>query len=808
MAVPDPGTVDELFGREADIAVGLEAVSSARLVTLIGLGGVGKTQLARALAARLSGHGHAVVLIDLGGTIEATLLPAEIAAAIALPGTSPDPLSGIARWAAELDRPVIVLDGVEQVPGAASVVEHVLGHVSSLRILATSRTPLDAAGEVTVRVEPLGLPDGASPDAVLASPAGALFVARARDIGRLSTLDEEAAADVARLTRRLDGLPLALELAAGRTRLLSPGAILRRLDSAQGSQLLERPEDAGGHRSLERVLDWSLDLLSDDARRVLMDLAIFAGTFDLEKAAELCPDTAVLDDLETLVEAALVRHEVDAGGDPRFRILETVREACRSRRPAAESIALRRRHLAVVAGIVARERDPLLGADRQASIERLHGLLGDLRPAFDFAIEKDPPQAVALVADVWRFWLHGGHGPEAAHRLRRAIAASPDESIARARGLSAIAGLRTSMEGAHAGRIDAEVAIRIARRLGDRSVELDALPAVALAAIDAGDLAGARRASRRSLVLAKDLDDRRALVRALATSGLAEGRLGDRTIGLRRLGEAVTEARAAGDALNEGIQLMNLAELEVELDLPRHAADHATAAVDILRDVDGGTYLVGALSCLGQVLAELGRLAEARTALVEAVRLSMTLDAELATAEALVRSMPYLRRVGALELTAQAWAAARRIAAGGRIGIGRGDLRLAERELEVASAVLDHSQFDRAVQAGSLQPAADVLSDVLSVLARPDLTTSVRREPATFVLTRREGQILRLLGQGLSDRQIAETLGISPKTASVHVSNVKAKLGVETRLEAAFSGRVLDQATDRPDVRGPRSKVN
>lgn len=795
MAVPE-GPHERLFGREVELRAGLASLSEAQLVTLVGPGGAGKTRLAVEIASRRASADDRVTFVDFRGLTDPGLLPGEMAAALGLDSALADldDVEGLARAVAGQGSRLLVLDNLEQLTGAADVISRLLAEAPALRVLATSRTPLGIAGERRIAIGPLALPDDDDPATVARSPAVALFLARAGEQGRAITLDELGARDVARLCRRLDGLPLALELAAGRSRLLGPGAILRRLDDPSSS-LLMRPGDTGAHGSIAAVLDWSLRLLPEREQRLLGRLAVFLTPVDLATVERVSPGIDTIDALEGLVTSALVRHD-ERDGEPMFSMLETVRSALLARLEPGEVLAAREAHARRLVDLVESEREALLGPNRAAATAQLERRLDDIRSAVAWALDHDPVAAIRLIAPVWRFWASGVRAREASKLLRDALERETGPTEARAHGLAALAGLGHLREGYGSSRRLAEEAIRIARRVHASGVELDALPGATLAAIEAGDLPAARRWTRRALALARREGDRRAVIRALATMGIAEGRLGDAALGTKHLLAAVAEAREAGDPLNEGIQLANLAELELELDRPRDAATHAATAAAVLRGVRGDTYLLTALAALGQGLAEVGRLREARAALLDAVTIAREAGDDRPSAELLVRALPYLRRTGEAGLAARAWASAAQLAASGRIELTEGVRRMAARELDRASVDTSPWELDRTLRVAAAPPPQDVLVDLGDALARTSPANSVE-DRSPFVLTPREAEILRLLGRGLSDAEIAAVAGISAKTASVHVSNVKAKLGVTSRLEAAISGRALLDAHER-----------
>ena len=786
-----------LIGRDDELSLAEALLAETRLVSLVGAGGAGKTRLALEIASRRKRSGLPVAVVDLAGIRDAAHLPAQVAAVLP---SDPAATEGVTDWdEARLVQELrshgpllLVLDNLEQVRGAAQHLHRMLLDVVDLRILATSRLRVGVQTETEVAIGPLRLPDGDAPPEVAAAPATALFLARAREIGRLRELDPVAAAEVAALARALDGLPLALELAAARTRLLTPGAILRRLRSAS-DVLVGVPGDTGPHRSLEAVMDWSFGLLSDSERRLLVAVAWCLGPFDLATAERLGSGRQPLDVLERLVMHGLVRVDPALDGEPRFRLLATVRASCLRRIPPGEAQTHRRRHARAMLEVVAVARDRLVGGDAGRTIADLELRLDDVRFAFDNSLDERPEVAVRLVAEAWRFWPVTGRLREGMDRLRAALAAERRPSRARGLGLAALAGFEGRLSGHRASRANALEALSIARRVRDRRIALEALPALALAAVEDGDLAAARRYASQLMETASAEGDEASRIRGLACLGVAEGTLGDARAGIAFLRDAVTHAQLLGDPLNEALQLGNLAQLELMSGQPRASVVHARAAAAIYRAHGLRVEVCGSLALLGTGLAHLDRLEDSRGALREAVALARALDSPSVIASVLLASLPYARRVGAASLTARLWGAAERGMRLSGAGISADDRRLAQRELNSVLATLGPDALAAAVHAGQSGGHSPVLDELSRLLASRADAGRATRVPGS-VLTARETEVLQMVGEGLSDQAIAARLGISPKTVSVHVSNVKAKLGAASRVQVAMAARALDDA--------------
>jgi predicted ATPase/tetratricopeptide (TPR) repeat protein len=467
-----PLEASTFVGREHELAELGTLLGRTRLLTLAGTGGAGKTRLALELArSREDAHAGGAILVELDAVGEGAEVPDAVAEALdlrALPGGAL--VDAIAADLAPREL-LLVLDNCEHVIGSsAALVDALLRSAPRLTILATSREPLRVPGEVVFRVPSLAIPDpdGAdTPDALLDYEAVRLFVDRANAIMPGFALDERNAPAVARICHRLDGLPLALELAAARIDALAPDALADRLDDR--FRLLRAGSRTAPTRqqTLEAALDWSYELL-DDAERVLLPrLAVFSGGFTLEAAEVVCADeglegTQIADLLARLVEKSLVAAE-ERRGARRYRLLETIRAYAALRlAEAGERAAVAARHAEWLAALVAADDSQLSGLDPER---------GNLRAALETLLAQDPPAALQLCARVWPFWLRRIELAEARRWLGEALERAPDSSPERVRALLGHAAVeyRSGDEGLGLGHADE--ALAIARELGEPELE-------------------------------------------------------------------------------------------------------------------------------------------------------------------------------------------------------------------------------------------------------------------------------------------------------------------------------------------------
>ncbi|GEM30976.1 SARP family transcriptional regulator [Nocardia neocaledoniensis NBRC 108232] len=489
-----PAPTTDLIGRRSDLAHVRALLSTERLVTLTGPGGVGKTRLALAAAAETSrGNTHGIWLVELGGhTVaneEVDGLADIVAAALGLRDDAPTPYRPAASSRDRMVRALrdrellIVLDNCEHVIGAvAALVRLLLDRAPSVRVLATSREPLGIAGESLWQVPPLAVPAADAPlEAVLRSDAVRLFAERAAATAPGFVLDAGNAAAVATVCRRMDGLPLALELASTRVRVLGPARLAERLDDRFGLLTGGRRDAPARQQTLRAMIDWSWELLTAAEQAVLRRLAIHADGCTLDAAEQLCAGAGVssgevLDLLARLVDRSLVA--VTHDGEPRYRLLESVGaygiEQLR-RYPAAQPYQteyerLRYAHAAHYTDFAEQAAAHLRGPRQRHWLDRLDAESANLRRALDTAIDSgDATLAQRLALALTWYWFLRGRLGEARRSITRALAvpeptAAPDSPRARlavwraAMGLLAGEGAGTAVEAGTAVRLFDELA--------------------------------------------------------------------------------------------------------------------------------------------------------------------------------------------------------------------------------------------------------------------------------------------------------------------------------------------------------------
>jgi predicted ATPase/DNA-binding SARP family transcriptional activator len=599
-----------LVGRERELEALVAMLSNGtRLLTITGPGGTGKTRLALQVAAELvSRLRDGVYWVSLAGLTDPELLASEVAQTIG----APDDLTGFLRGRELL----LFLDNFEHLLDAAPLVSGLLGACSRLRVLVTSRAPLRVAGEQEYRLEPLPQKE-----------AAALFVERARAVGRVVAPD----ATVKEICRRLDGLPLAIELAAARMKLLTPERLLERLDSAL-DLLTGGPRDAPERqRTLRATIEWSYNLLQPSACRLFARLSVFSGAFPLDAAEEVCG--AELDDLATLVDYSLLKPI----GDDRFFMLETIGEYTLEKlREGNEEDELRRRHAAFFSALAEQAYIHRFDAEVEwsARLEKDHD---DLRAALDWLSGDDPDRALWLVGVLGWFWLSRGLLREGCGRISAALAASSLTGRLRARALTWSGALVARHGDAAAGIAQLDAAVAMWRELGDLDELASALDNLGWPLVyDADDNSRALEAFEESLELRRQLGDAAGMTRALV--GIAQVLVAmAETAHAEAISLDLLE-RAAGDARTEHFAYHFLADCALIRGDPEEAGTryrHSLRAALALGDIVETSFEVQ-----GVAMSEAGA-GDPRRALilaesVEALRESLGLSISMAFWDALL----------------------------------------------------------------------------------------------------------------------------------------------------------------------------
>ncbi len=588
-----PVQVSSFVGRDAELAQVRRLVADSRLVTLTGSGGAGKTRLGLQVAAALPDEfGDGVWFADLAPLQDPDLVAVTVANVLDVQEEPGRPVVNTLVEAVGQGHLLVLLDNCEHVLGAcAELADALLRRCPNLVLLATSREPLAVDGEYVHRVPPMATPgEGDDAEAIRASEAVLLFVDRAGRHGVRLGWDERTATVVGRVCRRLDGVPLAIELAAARLRAMSVTELDARLD--QRLSLLTGGSRAAlpRHQTLRAMVDWSWELLDGAEQAMLARLSVFAGGFDLAAAEAVAAGelatAKVVGYLGALVDKNLVQFDNTGAVLVRYRLLETIRQYAADQLQAQGAGATdtariaHRDHYLELAETAAPQ---LVASDQAQWLDRLDAELGNLRAAIALSLtQTDPAPGLRLAASLRVFWKTRGHAAEGADVLQALLAApaAQEKTLTRARALTAAARL---LEQAGAAEEYCEEALDIARAAGDDYLTADLLQVRAFILLRQGQQDAALPLIELGLDLACRLGEPHLVARLLSIRSHALNVRKDRAGAARDAAESLRLFRQAGDRLQVGAMLGNLGNTELSMGDLDSARSHLVESLDLLR---------------------------------------------------------------------------------------------------------------------------------------------------------------------------------------------------------------------------------
>jgi predicted ATPase/class 3 adenylate cyclase len=618
-----PIQLTTFLGRDRELEDIAELLERARLVTLTGPGGTGKTRLAlQAAAGLIERFPDGAWFVPLAAISDPDLVAPTIAQVLEVGERSNGSPAGRIVEHLGNERVLLVLDNLEQVIQAAPVVTELLSRAPNVRILVTSRTVLRVSGEHEYPVPPLALPDLLRlPDmgGLTRNEAVALFIERARAAHPSFTVTSESAAAIAEICVRLDGLPLAIELAAARTRLLSARAIRDRLTDRL-ALLASGPRDVPERqRTLRGAIEWSHDLLDEPDRRLFACLAVFVGGCGLDAVEHVCRDGlegSVLDALESLVEKSLVRGADGTGGEPRFEMLETIREFAAERLLASGHHGeLKDRHADWFAGFAERAAAGIMGPDQRDVLDRLEHEQDNFRAAIAWAMETDRADtALRLTSRLWRMWQMRLYINEGRERTRLALAKPGSQAYPdlRADALEAAGGLAYWAGDVPAAKSWYEQALEARRALGDRRALAQALYNLAYAFgyvkpdVDPEDLVAARRLADEALTLFHELGDESGEARTLFMLATVDALTGDYKAMEEKSARAERVFRRLEDHFHLGWALWSTVFARIAMGRPEDARRTAREALGIFTATDDLSGSVGILAMAAMIASRTG----------------------------------------------------------------------------------------------------------------------------------------------------------------------------------------------------------
>ncbi|MGY2092080.1 LuxR C-terminal-related transcriptional regulator [Nocardia gipuzkoensis] len=740
-----PAEVTSFVGRREELAAAKRLLPTTRVLTLLGPGGVGKTRLSRQVGVAVArAFPDGVWLVELADVHDPDLVTVTVAEVLALRDDTAAPLPRLTEFLAD-KRLLLILDNCEHlIDACARLVGRIVATTSDVRVLATSREVLGVQGEQVMPVAPLPLPDDETADSdamrLLAERAGAAnpsFAATATNRGALAAI-----------CRRLDGIPLALELAALRFRLFTPEQILARLDDTMG--LLSAGPRLAPQRqqTIEGAIRWSYDLCTPAEQRLWEQLSVFAGGFDIEAAEAVCEVEAgrrtLFDALTGLVDKSVLslRYDGDVG---RYAMLEPIRQFAHDRlAERGGEPAARARHLEHYRRLALRGRTAYWSSDDVAWFRELNREHANLRAALQCGLAGAPETALEMAAVLRPFWEHNRFLTEGYRWLTDALAKSGEPPQPRARALSAAASLAALLSDRGSARRLVDECVTLARKLNAPDILAEAMLDSALLAFNDDDIARALELAETATHLAAECGHHAMEMDSLAFAFVC-------ALVLDEARSTVLAERLLAVAVARGPHLLGgLAQWSMGLDRWRHgdqdaATEYLARSIEMFSLFDRCVWLASAFEGLAWT-------AVARGDFERAARL-------LGAAEILARSTVRLAH-----------------AITGVLGDKMRD--------EVREA-LGAKAFQEIFDSGTALSLDEAIDYALGRVSSPARTAPVVSEAAADVLTRREKDVARLVAAGHSNKRIAADLVISVRTAETHVEHILTKLGFTSRTQIA-----------------------
>jgi len=769
-----PRPLTSLIGREREVAAAttLLARPEVRLLTLTGTGGVGKTRLALAIASEVVGNfADGACLVSLAPIADAELVLPTMVQALGLQSSSRTPLELLQAALVE-QQLLLVLDNFEQVAAAAPLLVDLLAVCSRVKLLVTSREVLHVRGEHECAVLPLALPDLQHlPDGETLARYGAvaLFLERAQAVNPRFELTSETAPLIAAICVRLDGLPLALELAAARLKLLSLPALLERL-SHRLAVLTGGPRDLPARqRTLRATLVWSYDLLSPEEQRLFRLCSVFVRGCQLQAVEALSAalggeSVQVLDGVTSLLDKHLLQLSDQGSSGPRILMLETIREyALEAASALGELAAARRAHATYYLALAEETESHVFTREQQQWLGRMEQEHDNVRAALAWSVERGEDRERREIA--WRlagalqlFWVVFGYVREGRRFVERVL--ESDEGIT-------------------------------------APVRAKALNGAGWLAMWQGEYARAEGLCQESLELYRELHDARGMGLALYRLGWIASMRDNYARASTVLEESLACYRAVGDQTRLAFSLVALAFTALrhpdQSESPRVRAQ-LEESLALFRAARLRLYISYVLYQLGRVTARLGDLPAAYAYYQESLALFQELDDQGSLAACLEGWGAVVARQGDAAWAARLWGKAEMLRAAG----GPSDLfnlpatpeeqADQERMRAVVRAQLGEQAYAQALAEGrAITPAQALVAQRRPVLSRgPNAPGSRDRQSMPSLsalddLTEREVEVLRLVARGLSDAQVAQILVISPRTVNAHLRTIYSKLGITSR---------------------------
>jgi predicted ATPase/DNA-binding SARP family transcriptional activator/DNA-binding CsgD family transcriptional regulator len=797
--LPAPRT--SFVGRERELLEVKRELAMTRLLTLTGTGGSGKTRLALEVARSLLGaYPDGVWLVELAPLSERAHVPQAVARALGVKERPAQPLSDTLAEVLRTKQALLVLDNCEHlVEAVAPLVDVLLDACPRLRVLATSREGLGIAGEMKWLVSSLSVPDPRqqpTAEELERYESVRLFVERAHYRNPAFVLTPQNMHAVAQICERLDGIPLAIELAAARVGL-SVEQIATRLDDSLRLLTTGSRTSSARQRTLRGALDWSYDLLSEPERVLFGQLSVFAGGWTLEAAeaaalGENVKEDEILDLLSSLVDKSLVVAEATGKGAVRYGMLEPVRQYSRERLgESGEVEAIRRAHARFFLAL-AEEADSELRGPRQGTwLERLETEHDNMRAALTWSVEGgDAEQGLRFAGALAWFWGVRGHYAEGRRWLEELLSkASAAPITARAKALVGAGRLMALYGDYEPAEITTKEGLRLYQEIGDRK-------GIARSRADLGWITLAQGHLERTRTLTEGLarnqesDDSDVHGRGLETLGWLAWDQGYLEQGRSLLEDGLEISRKSGDIRGIVYGLTNVgyaAMLQGDYERAKALTEEGLTLSRELGDQPGIVYL---LCNLGTIAQEQGDYERAAELFKESIKRNRRLGNRAILAELVEGIAGVVGAYGGAVRAARLYGAAEALREAIGVPLPESDRPRYERHVAAACFVVDEQTWKEAWAEGKAMGAEQVVEYALSggdssTLAKRTVEQTVPTTVPPPTLTRREREVAKLVAQGLTNRQIAEALFVSERTIDHHVSNILKKLSLSSREQVA-----------------------
>jgi predicted ATPase/DNA-binding CsgD family transcriptional regulator len=847
-----PAPLTPLVGREREIAAVCALLSrpEVRLVTLTGTGGVGKTRLALEVAAELRDRfTDGVFFVNLAPISDPTFVVPTIAQTLELKETGEQPLLDLLQASLRDKQLLLLLDNFEQVLSVASQLADLLAACPKLKVLVTSRFVLHLRGEQEFTVPPLAAPDPKHlPDLAVLSQYEAveLFIARAQAVKLGFQVTHANARAVAEICARLDGLPLAIELAAARLKLLPPQALLARLGKGLAVLTSGARDLPARQQTLRNTIAWSYHLLEAQEQRLCRRLSIFVGGCTLEAIETVCtaletntPTMSMLDSVASLLDKSLLQQREQESEEPRFLMLETIREyGLETLETSGEMEFSRQAHAAYYLALAEDAEPELRGPQQAVWLERLEREHENLRAALQWGLVPGEDghrreMALRLGGALRRFWIVRGHWSEGRNFLERALAESKGVAASvQVKALITAANLAHMQSDNDRAEALAEESLALCRELRDTGGIAHSLRLLGVSAARRGSLAAARSLWEEALTFFREVGDKESAALSLFNLAWLVIDQGDYAQGRALLEESLALHRELGNkgGIASSLQLLARALFDSKDD-PATVRALLEESLVLFREVGDKVGIETFYFLSGQLALSQGDIATARRLSEQ----SLVINREVGHREHTAESLSLLARVEVRQgddVAARAlyerslavvkegnykWDIALYLEGLAGVVATQGEPAWAARlygavevlrdALSVPIPPVHRAEYERSVAATRTQLGEQAFAaawaegrlltpeQALAARGPVTMTTLAPAEPSTVPhapkattypegLTTREVEVLRLVAQGMTNEQLAKQLVISPRTVNTHLTSIFSKIGVSTRSAA------------------------